>query len=240
MRLAAFNGSPRGRGGNTHRMLSAFLEGAESAGATTEVFLLRDYNIKACHACYHCWEKQPGVCVHQDDVAFLLGRFLASDRVIFATPLYTDSMTALMKNFLERALLLLLDTPFEVVDGETRHLRRYDHNPDFVVLANASYPELSHFQVLSRLFHRLARQLDVRVAVEIFRTMGPLLTTRHAGVQPVVAAYLDQLREAGVRLVENGSVPAKLLDRLNQPLIPPEQYRERANAYWRKKRKSLS
>jgi multimeric flavodoxin WrbA len=42
LRITAFNGSPRGERGNTHIMVSEFLEGAETAGAEVDNILLAD------------------------------------------------------------------------------------------------------------------------------------------------------------------------------------------------------
>lgn len=46
MKLAAFNGSPAGADSATGRMLAAFLEGAEQAGAETALYHLGDYEIR--------------------------------------------------------------------------------------------------------------------------------------------------------------------------------------------------
>ncbi|MBU1193562.1 MAG: NAD(P)H-dependent oxidoreductase [Proteobacteria bacterium] len=43
--ILAFQGSPRGKNGNTDAMLQQFLESAESAGAQTQTIYLKDYNI---------------------------------------------------------------------------------------------------------------------------------------------------------------------------------------------------
>ena len=43
MKILAVNGSPRGEGSNTQIMLKAFLKGAASEGADTEIILLSDY-----------------------------------------------------------------------------------------------------------------------------------------------------------------------------------------------------
>ena len=42
MKVLAINGSPRGASGNTERILQPFLEGAQGAGAETEVIYLKN------------------------------------------------------------------------------------------------------------------------------------------------------------------------------------------------------
>jgi len=50
-------GGPRKKG-NTHILVSRILEGAEAAGADTEVLFLGDLNIRECDGCYSCWKGQ--------------------------------------------------------------------------------------------------------------------------------------------------------------------------------------
>lgn len=234
MKMTAFNGSPRGIRGNTHRIVDALLTGMASAGAETRLIQLVDREINHCTGCFACWDRTPGVCIHRDDAPELLDLFRSSDLVVLATPLYTDSMTSILKKFLER-ILPLVNPQFEHVDGETRHTRRYDHYPDLVVVSNCGYPELSQFQVLRLLFDRLARELDVTVKFSLYRTMGELLKIEHPLVRPIVSRYLKNVERSGACLVQEGSVPDKLTETLEAPLIPEGLYRNRANANWTSK-----
>jgi multimeric flavodoxin WrbA len=80
MQLLCFNGSPRGKGGNTEILLGWFSEGfAEAGGVKPEIHYLRRTG-------------------EQDA---LLAAFHAADTVIIAFPLYTDSMPALVLRFFE-------------------------------------------------------------------------------------------------------------------------------------------
>ncbi len=234
MKITAFNGSPRGKSGNTSRIVNAFLDGAKKAGAETEHIFLIEKNVEHCRGCFNCWDTTPGECIHRDDVAALHSTFLASDVVILAAPLYTDNITSILKKFLER-ILPLVNPYFEFVNGETRHTRRYDHYPDFIAISNCGYPEYSQFQVMSHFFRRLARETNVVVKLEIYRTMGELLKIRHILLNPIVTRYLKNVERAGEQFVQKGSVDEKLMDKLRQPLIPEKMYREKTNAHWKKK-----
>ena len=46
MKIVAFNGSPSGKSSATNRILEAFLEGAETAGAEIMNYQLIDYQIE--------------------------------------------------------------------------------------------------------------------------------------------------------------------------------------------------
>ena len=84
MRIAAFNGSPRGKKGNTQVLVEAFLEGARDAGAEAECVHLVEKRIKPCNACLSCWVKTPGRCAQNDDMAPLLDQVIGSDVVVFS------------------------------------------------------------------------------------------------------------------------------------------------------------
>lgn len=116
MRVTVFNGSPRGRASNSHRIVDPLLEGARQAGAQTEEVFLVERSVEDRRGCFGCWTKTPGQCVIDDDMSELLELYLESDYVGLATPVYSMYMTALLKNFTERLLPLV-----------TPHLHRADY-----------------------------------------------------------------------------------------------------------------
>ena len=105
MRVIGISGSPRK--GNTEWMVQRVLEGARSAGAETEVVLLRKLDIQLCRGCLTCEvgrDRKPGVCVIKDDMAPLLAKMLGADAVVFGTPVYFSMLSALLKNFMDRTV----------------------------------------------------------------------------------------------------------------------------------------
>jgi hypothetical protein len=79
MKVTVFNGSPRGRNSNTHRIVEPLLEGAREAGAETEEVFLVERDIKHCRGCFGCWGKTPGKCVINDEMPGLMDLYLESD-----------------------------------------------------------------------------------------------------------------------------------------------------------------
>ena len=95
MKVLALNSSPRAEGqSKTNLMLTPLVEGMQDAGAEVEVIELRRKTIKNCIGCYTCWTKTPGKCIHKDDMTDeLFPKWLASDMVVYATPLYNYALT---------------------------------------------------------------------------------------------------------------------------------------------------
>ena len=223
MKIVTFNGSPRGKKGNTQVIVDAFAEGAKSAGADFETVFLCKKNYKGCTACGNCWVKTPGRCVQNDDMAEMLEKFSSADMVIFATPLCIDNVTGLMKNFMDR-FMPLADPHFESDEnGETRHIIKVD-SPKIGVISNCGFPEQSHFQVLQLLFKRIARNLHSQIAFEIYRGGGAILAEAPFIIKMLVTGYLKKVKQAGKEVVETGGISDTMKDKLEKPLIPSAQY----------------
>lgn len=234
MKITVFNGSPRAEKGNTHIMVKEILKGAEAAGAETENIFLAGLQIEECLGCFTCWTKTPGTCIIKDDANALITTLIESDVIIFATPLYVDNVTGLMKTFMDRCIPLL-DPHFETdPGGETVHRMRHDHYPRFVVVSNSGYPEQSHFQVLSLLFRRIARNMHTEVIAEIYRGAGELLGAKNVLLAPFLTKYRKLLRRAGEEIVSEGRLSEELKKKLEKPMIPHDRYTGFANTYWDK------
>jgi multimeric flavodoxin WrbA len=107
MKVLGFVGSPRKKG-NTDILVNTFLDGASSAGAEVQKFFLADHTINQCMGCYRKCILKPGFrCgTFRDDMDLLLNEMVSSDLMLFASPYYCSSYTAIMAKFLERCLPL--------------------------------------------------------------------------------------------------------------------------------------
>ena len=232
MKITAFNASPWANDSNTQIMVNHFLAGAAEAGAKTETVLLQRWNIRPCTGCYDCLVKTPGKCSVKDDIPELLKKFMASDIVVFATPLYIDNVTGLMKVFMDR-LIQLVEPHFEKApDGEYRHRKRYKKYPRFAVIANGHMPEQSHFQVLRLLFRRIARSMHTELVAEVYRSTGGLLRSEDIMFKAVIKEYELLLHRAGFELVKDGRISEQTAELLEKPLIETDRYVEYANKQW--------
>lgn len=233
MRITIFNGSPHKAQGNTHIMVEAFTTGAREAGAEVEHIFLADKEIKPCTGCLDCWLQTPGSCSYRDAMDELLPKIVASDVVGFATPLYVDNVSGIMKNFMDR-MIPIVDPHMEPDEqGETRHVRIHEKPRYVLAISNCGFPEQSHFEVLRVLFRRVARNMDCRLLAEIYRGGGPLLSAADPNLLPFVEQYKVLLHKAGKEAVTNLGLSHDTVERLEQPLLPitdyPQVYRQRTN-----------
>ena len=113
MNVLAFVASPR-KNSNTDILTDRFLEGAKSTGADCEKVYLYDCSINFCQGCYrNCWINPNDCTRFEDDMQRLIEKMIASDLVLFASPVYMGSFTAKLLSFFERTI------PIHNVDLET-------------------------------------------------------------------------------------------------------------------------
>jgi multimeric flavodoxin WrbA len=100
IKILALIGSPR-KQGNTDIMADAVLEGATSAGAIASKIYLDDHHVRPLGEVADDTRNRDDP---RKDDAFpgLLARFLASDIVVWSTPVYWQGPSAQMKCFLDR------------------------------------------------------------------------------------------------------------------------------------------
>jgi len=92
--------SPR-RGGNSDTLCDEFMQGAIESGHRVEKVFLRDKTIHPCTGCGVCSQyKKP--CPQKDDAAEIIGKMLAADVIVMATPVYFYTLCAQMKTLIDR------------------------------------------------------------------------------------------------------------------------------------------
>jgi multimeric flavodoxin WrbA len=98
MKILAICGSPKK--GNTYSALNDIKENYPDIDF--KILMLKDINLKPCLGCYVCVKLGEDKCPLKDDREKIVKEMLDADGVLFASPVYTMQITALMKNFFER------------------------------------------------------------------------------------------------------------------------------------------
>ncbi|MGE5473735.1 MAG: NAD(P)H-dependent oxidoreductase, partial [Ignavibacteriales bacterium] len=101
MKILVIMGSPRK--GNTYRATKKIEEFMQSLGNVEfEYIMLRDAGLSQCSGCLACFGKGEDHCPHKDSAHIIEQKMHDADGVIFATPVYGISVSALMKTFIDR------------------------------------------------------------------------------------------------------------------------------------------
>jgi len=234
MKVLSLNSSPRdNEQSKTAIMLSALVDGMRAAGAEVDEVSLSNKKIKPCAGCFSCWTKTPENCIHKDDMSReLFPRWLESDLVIYASPLYHYTVNSEMKAFIERTLPAL--EPFFIsAESRTYHPQR-SQVPKVVMLSVAGFPENSVFDQLSSwanfIFGRNSVHENALVA-EIYRPMAAALTIPY--FQEKAADVLEATRQAGREIVTSLTVAEETMAQIKQSMVEdPAAFSELTNLMW--------
>lgn len=101
MHILVLKGSPN-KDGSTSMLVSEFVRGAREAGHAVYAMDITNMDIEPCGGCVVCGYE--GYCVKTDQMHEVSSAVLASDMVVFATPLYYYGMTAQLKTVVDRMI----------------------------------------------------------------------------------------------------------------------------------------
>jgi multimeric flavodoxin WrbA len=223
------NGSLRAENSDTAFLMRPFVEGAKEAGADVEIFYVKRLNIQPCIGDFHCWDKKPGECIISDDMQSLYPKLRSADILVLATPVYIP-LPGEMQNFINR-LCPLIEPVLEWRDGRTRARLHHDVKMKKIVLLSASgWWEKGNFDTVVRIAEELAKDANVEFGGAILRPHAYLMRQNNEKKYSIAEA----LRQAGVQLVRDGRIANDVLEKISQPLISEEDFRQRANEAYRK------
>jgi multimeric flavodoxin WrbA len=100
-KVTAFVGSGHKR--LTHSAVRQLLDDLQSFGdVETELVTLSDFHIGTCRGCRLCFDRGEENCPLKDDRDGLIGKIMASDGIVLASPNYSFQASGMMKVFLDR------------------------------------------------------------------------------------------------------------------------------------------
>lgn len=225
MRVCAVNGSPRGKRGNTWRILNALKTGLVQGGASVQIINLNEKKIDMCVGCLRCWDKYKGgeiKCILNDDVSRILEELLGSDMILFGTPLYYEMVTGLLKLFLER--MVMLHNADIIQRGGI-----YTHDialpvPPLAFVCSCDLPGLHNFEIVSAYMNRVAFDLKTRLVAEIYQCEARLMRWPETAAQIIVAAQEEIWVRAGKELAETGALSEHTDRLLRVPMVAYAHY----------------
>lgn len=237
MKITVINGSPKGREGNTNAMVTAFLKGAQKAGATTVNIFLSEKEIKHCRGCFACWFDTPGQCVIKDEMSEIIAQGEGTDILVLATPIKYANISSMLKVFIER-MLVLCNPYFEITPEGNRHPKKTVaaeeqssfYRAKLLMMASGALSTRDHFEVISQWVNKLAFYNHTEVIGEIYAPQGHILNNQETQLRPIIDNYLQLLEQAGQEFVTMNRMSEETAKSLEQNFIPNDIYVEQVNS----------
>ena len=144
-------GGPR-ESGNTATILGWVEEQLKLLGHHVERINLLSKEVNGCLGCLRCKDKpgEPG-CIQKDDATYIIDRMVASDVVIYASPLYYWGFSAQMKALIDRCQCLYRGEP-----GSPEHSSFVDGRRQALIVTAADSFENNAEQILTTFQRMLA------------------------------------------------------------------------------------
>lgn len=219
MKIIVINGSPKGRASNTNVMVTAFSKGAQEAGADIENLFLAEKRIEHCKGCHTCWVRGPGQCVTHDDMLEILSLMGGANVIVFASPVYFENISGMLKVFMDRLTMLGSPHAQEDVKEERRNVESAGvQAPKLMMISSCGYSDRSEFEVTSLWIKRVAQKMHMELVGEIYATQGKALTSPTEEQRPIISRYLQLLEKAGAEIATNlelSPITDKLLQEQN-------------------------
>lgn len=222
MNIIVINGSPSLKKGMTYQLISNFIKGCESAGATVEQIDLQTMKPKFCLGCMHCFYSKDHLCVHKDGMAEVHQKILKADYMVMATPVYADGVSGQMKTFMDR-FVPLIDVRFEIVDGHYRHIKLHEKLPKVALLSVAGFYEMDNFDMVEEHVKKFTLHIQSEFVGSVLRPSSYIL-----GMDQIFTDDVKRIKEgivrAGAELVKNGAFSQDTLDQVSNTPIDKEMW----------------
>jgi len=167
MKVMTILGSPR-KNGNTAKALGWVEEHLRSKGHHVVRVNIADCDLKGCRECYTCQEPHDELnCPTDDDAKAVFEQMIASDIVVFASPLFCWDFPAQMKPLIDRHFCLA--TGF----GTPQH-RSLIEGKRVALLVTAGGPVEDNADLIVEVFNRVSAFTRTRI---VARLVVPLCTT---------------------------------------------------------------
>lgn len=100
-RILILSGSPRKKG-NTAAIVNSLIEKLQGV-AKPQVLHIKDLDIHSCIGCGSCQKVSGEVgCVYKDDFDMVYQEMMATDLILYTTPVYVWGFTSIMQKLMER------------------------------------------------------------------------------------------------------------------------------------------
>jgi len=122
------------------RVRAALAAELQARGWDVELIVLREKKIGNCAGDFFCWIRTPGECNVADDNRAIAEAMVASDLIVYLTPVTFGGYSSTLKRMVDHQIQLV-SPYFTKVAGETHHQKRYTSYPDLLVVGTMETPD---------------------------------------------------------------------------------------------------
>lgn len=222
-KVLVLDSSPKMEQGNTYLILRPFVEGMRSAGADVEIIQLYKLDIVPCTGEFHCWQKTPGECAHDDDMYILYPKMRNADIIVLVSPVYWMNINAKMKSVIDR-MLPLIEPSIRIVNGRTRHLlRKGAKHAKVVLLSTCGDWEMDNFYHMTDYIREFCQCMSYEYCGELLRPHADIMRFMMDKGEDLGFIF-DAARASGEYLIKEGCVGKDISDLVSKELIDREDY----------------
>lgn len=231
------NGSPRAHRGTTGIVIGKFLEGCHDTGATSEVIHVSKSELMHCNGELACFFKpDASTCqMHKNDQGVeFAGKWLRADRIVLASPLHFNTISAHLMRFLER-LICMSDPLYAENDGFPTHRGPYVSKRS-AVIGVCAYPGVSNFNLFREVMLNLQKVFWLEPCGSVLVPMSRDLTVvnetnpRYEALKAVSEAIV----RAGREFMTGGEISMETEDAVSADTDDPARLHAEFDGYFLK------
>ncbi|MCF8098105.1 MAG: flavodoxin family protein [Desulfarculaceae bacterium] len=236
MRALIINGSARGAKGVTAKLAGALAEGLVRGGASVDTLFVADMSIAPCTACLSCMHLNPGHCAQRDDMDLVLPLLKQADLLVWAAPVYTDTVSAQTKAVMDRTICSKQPFLYQDAGGRVRHPKNWDMPSKVMVVSTCSFPEPVNFEPLVATIRAQTANFGGRCLAELCVPGSLAIQMEPTVLEP----HLALIAQAGLEVAQEGRVRPGTLAAIKRPPFSVDRYWELAGRYeeWCRKKQA--
>lgn len=101
--VVLISGRPKG---NTYKIIKMIENEMNNIAESSFEYISLNNSCNFCNNCYQCFNKGEDLCPHKDFIQPIIEKIDNADGIILSSPLYSESITASLKNFLDHTSYL--------------------------------------------------------------------------------------------------------------------------------------
>ncbi len=210
MKAIILNGS-QANDATGQRVRTVLTAQLQNQGWDVDHIALCEQKIGSCAGDFFCWIRSPGVCNVNDDNRAIAAAAVASDLLVYLTPISFGGYAPTLKGMVDH-LIQNVSPFFTEIEGETHHVKRYRKYPDLLVVGWLNAPDPQLERVFHHLVHRNALNWHAKTWVSDVVMAGQADAALQAAAQRWVDDVENGRSSSCIRLRQNSPIDSEAVD----------------------------